>query len=270
MRLSRLIFVILALLAPTLSAQAQESGLVSLETADDSRGWNSVGKLMLGKRGFCTGALIAPQLVLTAAHCLFDKETGARIDPKQIEFRAGWRNGRAEAYRGVRRAVAHPEYIYGGHDALDRVAFDLALIELDQPIRLPSIRPFELDQEPSVGDEVAVVSYAQDRSEAPSIQEVCRVISHPTDVLVLSCNVDFGASGSPVFTITDGVPRIASVISAKAEVDGTKVALAVSLVEPLSALQKALDAGEGAARSSVTGVRVMSGGSAGGAKFVKP
>jgi len=64
-----------------------------------------VGRLELAGRGFCTGALVAPDLVLTAAHCLHDRATGKRIDPARIEFKAGWRNGRAAAYRSVRRAV---------------------------------------------------------------------------------------------------------------------------------------------------------------------
>ena len=90
---------------------AEESRLISLETSDAGQDWQAVGRLNLGARGFCTGALIAPDLVLTAAHCLYDKDTGARIDDRDIEFLAGWRNGRAEAYRGVRTSVPHPDYI---------------------------------------------------------------------------------------------------------------------------------------------------------------
>ncbi len=102
--------LLVALLALTSLAQAQDDGMVKLETADDSRGWDAVGKLVLGKRGFCTGALIGPQLVLTAAHCLYDKTTGVQIRPEDIEFQAGFRNGRAVAYRRVSRAVTHPDY----------------------------------------------------------------------------------------------------------------------------------------------------------------
>lgn len=251
-------------------AGSQQTPLRKLETGDDSRGWEAVGRLNFGTRGFCTGALIEPQLVLTAAHCLFDKETGARIDAGQIEFLAGWRNGRAAAYRGVRRAVVHPDYVYGGVDRLDRVAFDLALLELDQPIRLPSITPFETDIRPLKGDEVEVVSYAMDRAEAPSLQEVCFVLGNQPGVLVLTCSVDFGSSGAPIFSVRDGVARVVSVVSAKAEVDGKKVALGIELDAPLARLRAELETGEGSLRRSPSAVQVLSGNAAGGAKFLKP
>jgi protease YdgD len=260
----------LGLFIAAMPVLADDAAMVGLQTADDARGWDAVGKLMLGDRGFCTGALIEPHLVLTAAHCLYDKETGALMRAEEIQFYAGWRNGRAVAYRGVSRAVAHPDYVYDGADTLDRVGADLALLELNQPIRLPSLFPFETDASPGEGDAVSVVSYAQDRSEVPTIQEVCEVLADSDDALILTCNVDFGSSGAPVFSVRDGVARIVSVISAKAEVDGRKVSLAVPLAAALPVLREVLAGLSATARGDVAGVRVLSGGQDSGAKFVKP
>lgn len=254
-----------------LTAQAQTAGqkaaadpLTPLETADESRGWDAVGRLNLGGRGFCTGALVAPNLVLTAAHCLFDKETGERLDVTSVEFLAGWRNGRAAAYRRARRGVVHPDYIYTGEDDLERVAFDLALLELDQPIRLPSVEPFRTDYEPRAGDKVAIVSYARDRSEAPSLERSCDVLDRQEKVLVMSCSVDFGSSGSPVFMTGNGAPRIVSVVSAKAQVGGRQVALGTSLTDPLARLMAEMNSAKDGFRKP--GVRTMAG--TGGAKFI--
>jgi V8-like Glu-specific endopeptidase len=163
----------------------------------------------------------------------------------------------------------HPEYIYDAVDRLDRVANDLAVLELDQPIRLPSISPFETDIRPAKGDEVGVVSYAKDRSEAPSLQQLCHVLGRQPGVFVLSCDVDFGSSGAPIFSFRDGVARVVSVVSAKAEVEGQKVALGVALEQPLADLMAALDQSDPAFLHVGSQIRTLSG-SSGGAKFVKP
>jgi hypothetical protein len=96
------------------------------------------------------------------------------------------------------------------------------------------------------------------------------VLAGRRDTLVLSCSVDFGSSGAPVFSTVDGEVRVVSVISAKAEVDGRKVALAVPLAAPLKALRTAMSEARMRGRTETGGVSVLSGGQGGGAKFIKP
>lgn len=257
----------------TSGAVAQDANLKRLDNGDDAKAWEAVGRLDIDGKGFCTGALIAPKLVLTAAHCMFDSETGLRIDNGHIEFLAGWRNGRAGAYRNVARVVIHPDYAYHEKLSSDRVRNDLALLELEQPIRNTSIKPFKTAARPRTGDRVGVVSYALERSEAPSLQEVCAVLARQDGVLVTSCSVDFGSSGAPIFVYEDGEAQIVSVVSAKAEVGGKEVSLGTALGQPLAELQAELVAGRYiylGAKPGERRVRVGDKKADTGAKFVKP
>jgi protease YdgD len=250
--------------------QAQDSGLTSLETRDAGRGWEAVGRIDIADKGFCTGTLIREDLVLTAAHCLFDAD-GNPIAPERFQFLAGFRDGRAEAYRGVRRALPHPDYIYRatGTNPAD-VAKDIALLELDQPIRNTRIIPIPVAPEPNEGDSVGVVSYGKERSEAPSLQDVCEVEVKQEGIIVMSCDVDFGSSGSPVFRMQENGNSIVSVVSAMADYEGHKVSLGTSLSEPLADLLALLDQ-HGLIRP-VGNARVISPGQRNdtGAKFVSP
>jgi len=203
-----------------------QSDLRELSTADQARAWAGVGRLEIKDRNksrFCSGALIAPNLVLTAAHCVVSQLSNSTFEPESIQFLAGWRDGRASAYGRARRVVVNPAYSAVNGVTDKTVATDLAVVELAVPMNANGIRPFQ--------------RYAHDRADAPSIQEECRVLRRTNRVITSSCSADFGASGAPIFVLEDGIPKIASVVSAKGRLkNGKNVSLGVSLEEPLEDL----------------------------------
>ncbi len=266
----RYLFTVLALVFG-LAAQvsAQDTALQSLETRQDGRGWEAVGRLDIAGKGFCTAALIEDRFILTAAHCVYDTD-GTLIAPERFQFRAGLRSGRAEVERGVRRFLTHPGYTYQGPVArTSTVGNDIALLELDQPIRLTRVQPFQVAGLPAPGQDVGIVSYAMDREEAPSLQESCAVLGEREGMYVLTCDVNFGASGAPVFRIENGVARIVSVISAMAVMDGTPVALGTSLGQPLTELRAAFAALGPALPGGTNRIHVAGARNETGARFVQ-
>ena len=260
--MKRAAFVAFACLMLGSLVTAADTELRRLESVDDGREWDAVGRLDLDGSGFCTGALIDVDLVLTAAHCLFDPDTGEKLNFNDIEFRAGWRNGRATAYRWVKNAVVHPDYDYTADAAQDRVRNDVALLQLMQPIRSTQVKPFETSADTDQDSYIGVVSYAHNRSEVPALQEMCSVMSRQSGILVMSCDVDFGSSGAPVFTFSGGLPKIVSVVSAKAEVSGDAVSLGTALDGPLDLLKDKI-----ASQTQFTSANRRN---KTGAKFVRP
>ncbi|MEJ6397419.1 trypsin-like serine peptidase [Yoonia sp. 208BN28-4] len=262
--------LLLALMALTLPAAAQESRLVTLETGQDSRGWEAVGRLDISGKGFCTAALIEDNLILTAAHCVYDYDNSL-LTADRFTFQAGLRNGRAEATRGVTRFVAHPDYLADGPTArVDGIAMDIAVLELDRPIRHSRVQPFPVAAEPQQGDQVGVVSYGQGREDLPSLQEVCSVLGQNSGAIIMTCDIERGSSGSPVFAVRDGRAQIVSVISAMAAVEGEKVSVGTSLGQPLREL-RAHFATIGPARIGGTQRIILNGErNDTGAKFVQP
>lgn len=237
------IFILFLMLASAASAQ-QNSGLDELVTREDLRGFEPVGRVDIENGGFCTGALIAPDLVLTAAHCAFDP-SGARIGPERITFRAGFSYGTSLVEVPVSRTAVDPGYRNVDPAPPEMIERDVALLELAEPIPSAQISPFAVAR-PGNGDEVSVVSYAQGREEALSWQRLCRVIGRQQQLIGFDCDVSFGSSGAPVLDRSGYRAKIVSIISAGGEDNGKTISIGMELPALVDRLKTALRSGDAA------------------------
>ncbi|MEM9247495.1 MAG: trypsin-like peptidase domain-containing protein [Pseudomonadota bacterium] len=257
-------------------ATSAETGLKRLTLRQDLLGFEAVGRLDFDG-GFCSASLIAPDLVLTAAHCLIHPKTGARLDPTKALFRSGIRDGEAVAESRGARAIVHPDYDPFDENGARKVASDLGILQLADPIPAGVASPFAVAESPGTGAEVSVVSYARGRDAAPSWQRRCSISAQLIGVVEMTCESESGASGSPVFDLSSGRPRIVSVISGRVFREGHVSVWGMQAAEALPRLKADFRADRGVwpARAAVAPRRLTVGVGAtrpreGGARFVRP
>lgn len=264
-------FVILMFL--TLPVQSENTPLQRLDSWGLNRGWEGVGLLNIAGQATCTGVLIQSDLVLTAAHCLYDLETGRMTDPTKIEFRAGWRGGKAVARRMGKTALVHRAFATATRLNGNQIRSDVGLLQLASPIPPTHADPFQIDRGAQAGHLVSVVSYGAGRNDAPSRQRECGILQREQGLLAMSCDVVPGSSGSPVFAMRNGRPRIVSLVSSMGNVNGAPVSFGMDIKEPLGQVLSDFRAGRGVfpqARVSARNIRVGSDRNVGGARFLTP
>lgn len=261
---------ILSVFGSASTAQQSTTPLRQMAAENDARVWRAVGRLDASGSGFCTGTLIAPDLVLTAAHCVYSKRSGVLLEPDDLTFKAGLRNGRIAAAREVAQIEAHPNYDPKSPLTAQNIRHDVALLRLAVPIPTNQLDPFIVQDSTVSGGAVSIVSYGLNREDSPSRQDVCQVKQIQQEIVFMDCNVTFGSSGAPVFSHKNGRGQIVSVISGMANINGRMMALGMTLPDIVADLRHRMWAHKKSPVARINRMAIGAENAVGGAKFVRP
>jgi V8-like Glu-specific endopeptidase len=235
-RLAPLALLAMLLGVPELSAGPGKGTMLG---AEDAVAWRGVGRVNIGgvrSRSLCTGTLIAPDVVLTAAHCVVHQDTGKPHALGMIHFVAGWNGGEMSGHSTASAVSVHPFYRPGSEKS--SLMSDLALIRLRSPMPPEAAKPFVIAAPPPPGSPILVVSYRRDRAHALTYQDDCVFGAREGPMLILECPVASGASGAPVLAEIDGEKQVIATLVAMTD---TGLAFAIQAKGPTDELLAHLD-----------------------------
>ncbi|HUD43730.1 MAG TPA: S1 family peptidase [Dokdonella sp.] len=194
-----------ALLAHPASAADQMPTIIGGELSER---WPGVGALLHGERFGCTAFLVAPDMVMTAAHCI----GSATIPPPDVFF-TGPDLGHVLNRYPIASITPHPDY------DPSTARYDLAMIRLATPASEPVVEVATTPlSEADGGRPVWMVGYGLDENDESQRKRIGSTVIGGviTDNVIIDAlpQACYGDSGSPLLRIgADGQPVAIGVAS---------------------------------------------------------
>ena len=214
------------LLVAGISNASASDRLTALQP-DERAAWSAVGMITSeGRDGAvqCSGVLVAPDLVITAAHCT-TKNTGLM---DRLQFTAGLDGSRLAASSGVVKIIRHPAWDYA--TGKNKLRLDLAALRLGRLIPNEKVPPAKLRAASQpLAQSGALFGYQKSADSSLHGRFGCTLTQGPLpDVITSDCKVTDGNSGGAVMVREDGEWRLAGITVARQNPGDAAISLEVN------------------------------------------
>jgi len=184
-----------------------EDNRVTVQT--DQSPWDAIGHVNIaGYRTVskCSGVLIRPNVVLTAAHCLLDPRTRREVSADRVHFLLGVNGGEWKAH-SMAKCLLFPQT----DQRRTPITPDIAAIVLTENLHSRPVQT-TMVAEPQSGMALVHASYPADHRYRLSADLQCRLVRAFPTIWFTNCDTHPASSGGPVFTNSNGRLQLAGII----------------------------------------------------------